>query len=503
MSYLSLFEADRLYQFAETRTIRYDRVDCPPFRAFDHQARRLFYRLGEAAEDELWHPFLHAVGKYRRSMLGAPVAFNDPAVAPLMRPDEADQFLARVKHAYPGFAAEARALSEMLFGLARAADRPLSDVVHTLLASADGRSGLIIRDSRLAGVVKDRLALRGHSRVDVLAGRDIRSNDAYYQLLVIGPAYWYADHVFSSPRAETVRIVSYRWCRSKWQPAEAFLGALTRGRTAPHDDEEDDAEVEEPWPEIDWGRILQRDTVSPEAAEPSAADIVEGRLFSLHGGLAVVLEEGESARSLVIDLEAHDEAQVQRLQTRDIVPGIFVLLRTEGGGDYVAAVADQILGERAAPYRDSQRRWKHALRTEIKASGWLATSVRLLDLGSFRADEANLRHWASESSIRTRDSADFTAIMRLIGFEDKADQYWTEMDLIFRAHLAGGQLIRRRLLERVRAADVRQLEKLGRIDFALPDAEGGRLSALRVEARSPTTYRIAASQVGRPFEAEE
>src|SRR5581483_2975479 len=246
--------------------------------------------------------------------------------------------------------------------------------------------------------------------------------ETYQSLLVVGPAYWYTDGVFAAPPALAIEVVCYSWMRSRWRPSTGFLNPARGNREqlglAQDDNAENEEPWQEPWPEVNWGRIFQREERDQARhPEPESANLVEARVFSLAGGFAVFLEEDTASRSLVIDTEAEGEARVQRLPNRDIVPGMFVLLRTEGGGDYVAAVADQILGGDATRYRESQKRWKDALRSRIRAMGLFATCIRLLELGSVKADEQNVRNWVSPSNIRTRDRADFDAIMRLIGFD--------------------------------------------------------------------------------------
>src|SRR4029453_2450104 len=84
MSYISLSEADRLHHLAAARTIRYHRVDHPLLRSFDSLSRGFIRRLGDAAQDDRWYPFVRMVARYRRALIGSPLAFNDPAIEPVM-----------------------------------------------------------------------------------------------------------------------------------------------------------------------------------------------------------------------------------------------------------------------------------------------------------------------------------------------------------------------------------------------------------------------------------
>ncbi|MEP7013727.1 MAG: hypothetical protein ABJC13_25685, partial [Acidobacteriota bacterium] len=204
----------------------------------------------------------------------------------------------------------------------------------------------------------------------------------------------------------------------------------------------DSHEPIEPWPEPDWEEIKRR---AFEESDPAATkhghDAVEARLFLLGQGLAVFLDVSHRSKSLVIDPEADDEARVTRILSDEILPGKFLLQRTEGGGDYIVPLADKILGERAQPSRAMQSEWKGRLRAAVAESPQpdvnsrlMDVSVRLLDLGAHLADETNLRYWMSSRNICTRDRRDFQAILRLVGLESESERYWSVMRQILAAH---------------------------------------------------------------------
>ena len=92
--------------------------------------------------------------------------------------------------------------------------------------------------------------------------------------------------------------------------------------------------------------------------------------------------------------------------------------------------------------------------------------------------------------------------MKLIGLADKFDGYWKTMALIDRAHKKAGQFIRKQLLAEVRNADLRDLEKLGRMNFELPGVEGGNLTTIRIQSVHPQTIEIEVARLGHPFEMD-
>ena len=97
------------------------------------------------------------------------------------------------------------------------------------------------------------------------------------------------------------------------------------------------------------------------------------------------------------------------------------LLRSEGGGDLVVAVADAILGPGG---RIRLREMQAAM--EVSACGRLVdeTAASLArgrrssgGTAPIRANRSNLANWCSPRSLRTEDEQDFLAIMRAVGLE--------------------------------------------------------------------------------------
>ena len=262
---------------------------------------------------------------------------------------------------------------------------------------------------------------------------------------------------------------------------------------------------EEFLPSIDWDDILRR--VSARAVGDSEhpdddEEYVTALLFQLEGEIVVPLDASEGARATVLMLTQEETDPVQRIPVANIEPGMFLLIRTGGGGEYIVQVADQILGERSGEAREIQRDWKDHLRRKVRKDGLREVVHDLERYGSMRANHVNVRNWMSYRSIKTEDQRDFRAVMRLIGLADRFDEYWQAMTLIDRAHKRAGQFIRKQLLAEVRRADLQGLEKLGTMDFELPGVEGVNLTAVRIQDIHPQTFEIDVARLGHPFELD-
>jgi hypothetical protein len=259
-------------------------------------------------------------------------------------------------------------------------------------------------------------------------------------------------------------------------------------------------QADEVLPRIDWSAISAN--LAPGHEQDDAESTTESRLVLLANGFGAFLDIAEHAYVYVIDPEAPDLERIRRVHTSELAPGMYVLLRSEGGGDYVASIANNLLGDEAARLRGIQQHWKGLLREKVRTKSISEVSAQLRAMGLQRASETNLRNWMSETSLRTEDPADFTALMRFLGLQQRAKTYWQAMEILDRAHRKAGFHIRRLLIREVLQADFRELEGDGRMDFELADADGGSLTAFRVEQISPDTSRIAHFRVGRPFKVE-
>ncbi len=507
MSAMSVETANFLHEYSRTLTVRYHRVDHELFRQFSRQHRRLLQLLGDSAGDDYWGAFLAALRWCRTMLSAAPLPFNHPAVAPAMGETTMRTFAARTARAYPSLAEEVGKVVDLLLKLRSCRDNPLLDALETQVGPCSGSTVVLVRQNRLIDAVQDsldsRVSTQGFEAIGIEAARDLAPVD---RVILIGSIRWYPSHVLAAPKAHLAEVVSYKWNGSRWRAEQAFLGGNARNDDEPLGQyDEDDAELDEDWPKIDWEGIARRAAASGAGNDndAEAQEQVEARLFSLDGGGAVFLHAADGAKSLVIDPRESGDCRVKRIETDEIEPGMFVLLRTEGGGDLVAPVANRLLGEkRARESRDAQDMWKKRLRDQVRHKGALRVSLDLIERGSHRANEINVRNWMSDRTIGTQEKNDFAAIMGLVGLGTETERYWGITRQLRAAHLRAGRKIGDWLVAQVRTVNLRDLDRKGQMDFVLSDAVGGRLTAFRVEGRSPTRTWVLASRVDRAFQLE-
>ncbi len=498
---VTLGSANRIYAFARTVTVTYHPLDCAPFRQFCIGLPRFLRACADASGEEFWGDLIRTLKRFRFRVATNPIPLDHPALEPAIDKRHLQILVERGEVSYPHVASEARVLLELWSLLRVQNENPILQYLSRLTTTARDVA-LVLPDTRLLRVSGEILRAGGLKHVEVRAPADLRGNVCHDLLIPIGSTRWFPDYVFNSPRAPEIAVVGYKWFMRRWRPRVVFFRPHGASESVePFSEPEPDIELETPLPDIDWKEIERRAGAAlGSQAGTESQEKLEGILFTLHGGYAVFLEAQEGSTCLVIDLSEAVESRVMRIETRAVQPGMYILLRTEGGGDYILPVANRILQERATTYRTAQHAWKAKVRELADRQGLLRLSSRLRDLGARHADENNIRHWMSERSIATQEDHDFLALMSLIGMDSKtSDRYLEMMRAIRAAHLRAGMAIRRRLLEQVKKADAEHLASQGRIDFVLPEAEGGKLSGFRVEARAPTTYLVPTSRLNHVF----
>ena len=484
---------------AETSLLR-TRISHDLFRTFSMGMKRLLRGLGEATDDELWKPVINPLRRYGFALCAAPLPFNETSIQPpgIDRLNSKRETLGML---YPAQAAQLAAVIEGLKALRMVGENPYLQWLAQAASQNPGTGAVLIRDSRLVAASERELyRQKSTRRLHVVTPAQLTKERCFDALFVIGAERWFPSFVFDAPRAMRTEAARYSWIADGRQQPSVFISAPPRAAEVPDpsNDTEDSYDADDLLPVVDWRSIGQKIAASDVHATESA----DARLVLLEGDCAVFLEAADGASILTIDLEADESTErIARIQTSDVRPGTFLLLRTSGGGDYVVAEADQyFLKDRAAELRARQQEWKTLLRNEVRKDGLLGVSLKLIDLGSASAEEINVRNYLSPRSIRTRVPEDFRAIMRLVGLGDKWESYWEMMGEIDHAHRLAGHRIRRQLLRRLAELDLTELERVGRLDITLTDVDAGGLTAYRVIDVSPDQPTVSISRLGHPFD---
>ena len=519
MKQVSLESVGAVYDCARLARIKVHHVDDASFHRFCLQTRKFERSLGESASDDYWRLFLWPLRRYRFDVSSTPLPFRygveiQPNLIELLQ-----ERLANCSLIYPQFDNPARELVNSLLALLNS---PLSPIQGVCADISNGKTdvAMLIKEPRLIQAVEQ--VLNGKPEfggVVVISPSQLKGHLCYSRLMVIGPTYWYDDYVFQSPRARSIHIVKYKWMNDRKLSSQVFAGSAkysgvrwtdrditSSGGSQPDAiTPETSLNPEDFLPTIDWGSVLRivstRDAGNSNDASEEE-EIVPARLFQLEGEIVVPLDAAESARATVLMLTQEEDDPVHRVPVSSIETGMFLLVRTGGGGEYIVSVADRVLGAHGVRAREVQKDWKDGLRRKVRQNGLHEVIQQLKDFGSKRANDVNVRNWMSYRSIKTDDPEDFRSIMRLIGMAEKFKDFWNTMEMIDRAHRKAGHLIRQQLLAEVRKTDLQDLERLGKMDFELPGAEGVHLTAIRIQSVHSQTVEVEVARLGHPVEMD-
>jgi hypothetical protein len=496
---------DKVYHMSAATTIRRARISHDLFRDFSTGVDRLVKTLGDATEEELWKHILQPLKRYRFSLASTPLSFNTPSlsIAPFIETARAQ--LPSCQNAHPWAAQRLANLLEIAAALQSCPDNPILNFLSEQYPEGATGGAVLLKDSRLIKLTQRSLRSYPATRLlAVITAGQLKKETCYSQLFIVGAARWFPEYIITAPRADDLTIIRYSWIRDATPSRFRFIESWQSQAPPPStnadaesgEEETQGVEADDLLPRIDWTAIQKHILRHNEVA----FDDVPAKIAVLEGDYGVFLEDDESATILTLDLEADEPTErVRRISTGAILPGMFVLLRTTGGGDYIVPIADGLMGTSAARLRSCQEDWKTRLRTIVAQSSLFEVSIRLIELGSIRANEINVRNWMSRRNIKTYDPKDFAAIMQFIGLRDRTEEYWNAMSAISQAHQRAGQQIRRVLLRRLREIDLTNLERDGRLDISLPHAESGALTAFRVIDIATADQLIAATKLNHPF----
>jgi len=520
VSQSELVSANRVYDCIRQSSFHRIWVSFPELKDLIQTFRDLNLQLDEDSKEDYWILFNWRVRRYQFLLSTLPLPPNYSLLDSAGSLTILKHRLTACSSSFPAHTTRVNKVVQSFEKLAKRDRSPFLDaLISQGLENADSTIVVIRERQFIDGVQKVLSSEVSTSRMRAMSPHEVVRNDCAQHLVVLGARRWYPEHLFTAPRAEHIHLFCYDWIRDNWNPEGVFVGSKIKSRKSDAFENVDaiqPAELisgsinpEDLIAEIDLSRFALRFSQSRE--ENTESEEAEAILLSLEGGAGVFIDAADEGKIRTIDFEADGwlditgrrRSRLKKIPVSHIEPGIFVLLRTGGGGDYLVPVADRFLGDHSQKARGCQANWKTLLRERVRAKGPLETSIELLDLGSIRADENNVRTWTSSRNIGPQDIHDFEAIMRLVGLEANTAEYWTNTEAIRSAHMKAGFYISRLLFKIVDGADLSTLERTGRMEFELTGTDAGSLVALRVLAVSRQTFSVAASRIGEPFEIEE
>lgn len=522
---LSISSATAVYGDASRCEIVRHWVDHSALAELSCSLRVFVQSLGDEAAEEFWR---HSLGPIRRlgfAFCSTPLPFSEAVSAAGFDWGKLRRQVRLCEQLFPDAHEVLANLVQQLEGLSAEADSPFVAVLEQILQQG-GELGVVLRNPRMNQAVAEFFARTASlRRARVVSPSQLRGGHLCKMLAAIGPCGWFPEHVFSAPRAAAVHVISPRWIRDSWKPGPRFLhsseepgsrnsshriGAMPKvsGVTGPDSYSNADllpVDLLPPMPTFGGnGRPFAGQSGDGDEAVPA-------RLCHLSGQRVVFVAVDDGSSSLIIDTSEMGHAGVRRVPVGELEPGYYLLLRTSGGGDFIAPLADRLMGGLAEKRRSEQSEWKQRLisaaterfgqvgRRELSVR--LSVELQLQNLSQARP--ANLHYWMSSKCIRPRKIEDFIAIMTFAGLEERSQELWAAMGDIDRAHRRAGHAIRRMLLHKIATASLEPLERDGEMVFELGDEDGGTLSAFQITDIVAEDYEVPADRIGVLLEMED
>lgn len=526
MKPISIGSATSVYETVSKCEITRHWVDHAGLADVSRSVRSLVQLLDSESEEEFWQRVLGPVRRLAFTLCSTPLPFDRAAAAACIDWDKLHRQVRLCQQLYPDLHAALASLVQKLQSLSAEKGSPITAPLESLHGVSGGMS-VVLRNPRMNQPVAAYFAANAALRnAKVVSARQLREAHLCDVLVAIGPCGWFPDYVFSAPRAAQIHVVSFRWIRDQWKPGPVFLngagaeadksrkhyvGALPQLRdqnVLPNQTLPDLQPLDLLPPLPPFGKAGSR----IPGWQPNAGDeTLPARLCHLSGGRAVFVSADEGASSLVIDSTETGDSIVKRVPSDELEPELYLLLRTSGGGDFIAPLADRILGALAPERRSQQAAWKDRLvaaaqgrfgslsRRELAAG--VASNLRSQSLSEARP--ANVHYWMSSKCIHPRKEEDFAAILAFAGMADRVQELWEAMGDIDRAHKRAGQAIRQMLLQRIAASSLEPLERDGEMVFDLGEQDGGALSAFQITGISEEEFEIPADRIGVLLDSEE
>ena len=440
-----------------------------------------------------WEEVIHRLRTYFFHLRSIPVSSDSSGVCPYEAIDKLSVLSERAEATYPQIAAAASDLQDSVEWLAGTSYSVLRESIDDQLCrSGDGlNEAVLLKDRKHVETVQEQIASSpDREKPEVVYYRDV-SRSGLDRLHLPGRPWWFPDHLFRSPPAREVHVYSYEWHRDSIdvEPVFDFGSPLSGSRPEVHvvgpekntgkETVEADLEalddITSALDPSDWEAFIEEDRESN--GRGATQDAVPAGLYRLEDDLLALLPVGEE-KVTSLDLDGQTPRPI-RISASSIQPGEFVVLRKDPSDDLLRQVADQILGEKKEEVREKQREWKARLKAKCREKGLKTVANELLRRGVEKASKENVYRWIGGNTIRPQSEDDFHNIMDYIGLEDRHQDYWDALSIIFSAHQRAGYRIKDLLLARVKEADVDNLLRRGKMDFTIAE-DGARVTAARV-----------------------
>lgn len=507
----SLNIADRLY--SQETVLHFVRFSDSKLEALSSEISRLFRSLDDQKELSIWPIIIPALKKVRFELATIPLPPEKIITDRLMA--QLEEALKDSKKSFPDNVEQLSRIMSLLKDF-HGQDNPFMRWIKSeCMNNNDLDYCLCLLYSKHAHLVENFINADkklSALKLKVLTPRRLKDVTFYDRIFFCGSIKLFSENrfrnfefVWRSPRATDLYFLSFNWIRDDFEPKPVFdikpnkvpvqIQQVSIGNFDEVNEKNDQIrdQVSIDIRDMDFSPVESVLSASSAASSEYYESICECWLLMLEDETFIYREVEKNSRIVVFN----PQAEIHKISNNKLEAGMPIVVRTEGSGDSITAVADLLLGDRAYEIRNKQETWKKAFRRKLFAYSTLHEVAGVLtNLGAPTANEINVRNWQRGDTIKPKKYDDFKAIMLFSELDDLTDEYWENARLIDLMHKKAGREISNLLLSRINETSRTDLEKFGRIDVELKGLSG-KVSVIRIESIQAEKVEIPYSQLNR------
>jgi hypothetical protein len=388
-------------------------------------------------------------------------------------------------------------------------EHPFATWLRSHVTDVDAPVVVVTRSTNLLPIVQR--ALSGLGGVRALTPGELADLDAVGTVVVLGSPNKYPGWFRRYPLGRTVWLV-WPWTQG-FSTVEPFLvdgsGSPIPHRITEHVwmstergpadgkpvDPIDDDEVEL----IDWRGLYRRlDRRRRQAADDDGDEEIDVVVADVGEGQVVLLPADDQFRTTVYDPEAET---VQSLPQEEIRTGMFVVVRTKAGRDYIRELVETRFLRDPQHMQRSLSEWKRLLRLKIRAKG-RDSVFRALRMMRVSVVPETVASWAGDMVYGPGDYETFKSLMLYLDLFD-FDERWAVVQAYRVAGRQAGKYVRERLLEQIRKMPPNMASASRVLEFELDGVESGKVSLYKVERIVRDPVKASSRDIERVFDASE
>jgi hypothetical protein len=507
MKFLSLDTADRLY--SQDTVLHLVNFTDRKLRTLVEEISRLLRSLGDQKELSVWPSIIQELKKTRFELATLPLPPEKIITGGLIT--QLKEVLTICRASFPDNLEQLSRIVDLLIGLQYRENQFMNWIRTECLKNKEQETCLCLLRSRYLKIIENFIfadKFLSRLKLKVTSPHDLKESTFFDRIFFCGSINLFSEnqfrnfeHVWRSPRAPDLYFFSYDWIRDAFEPKPSFdiepnmvPVYINKVNVEAYSNEEKRSfhkteEVKYNPNEIDFSPVELFSSRSSTTGAGHYEAICESRLLALEDGTAIYKEIGRSSR--IVEFSA--QAVIIKIQNIELETGMPLIVRTEGSGDSIAAVADMLFGEKADEIRSKQEKWKIAFRRKLFTYSSVYDVARVLtSLGAPTANETNVRNWQRNDTIKPHEKDDFKAIMAFAELDEMCSEYWENARKIDLMHKRAGKDISSLLLGKINNYSRVEFEKYGRIDVEL-NGLSGKISVIRIESILPNTYKVPSS----------